>query len=204
MTDARSGGREEGPLEEFLGASESFVRNVCSAQVESAGDDPDAVLLEGMSRIAIAQFGRVCEEIRASYRACNGAARRDADAVLAIQEGALMARVGEEIALAAIAKGPGGGFFGWLSEHIDLIKKIMDMIIRITHGGAYPPWWEKIRELVDELIRAILALFAGMKGFNRQEVANEMSARAVNTMNELAALARLIAANRQQSTENGH
>ena len=193
-TSKQSGG-EAGPLEEFLGAAEAFVKNVSAARIKAAGRHPDAILLQGNSRIVAAQFGRVCEEVRRLYRDTHVAARRDADELLAVQQGALLARIGEETALAALAAGPGGGFFAWLSQHLEEIKKLIRFIVG-SLGITLPGWLETLLLLIDELFDAENGILSGILGFNRREIADEISARAVNTMNELAALARLTAAGR--------
>jgi hypothetical protein len=206
MTDTRSGKKETGgtdPVEAFLAAAEAFVRNVSAAQVKAAGKHPDAILVDGMARIVTAQFGRACEEIRALHRDSGPAVRREAEAVVARQGGNVLPAIGEEVALAAIAAGPGGGFFGWLSDHLGLIKKILRLLIQIGHGGVMPPWWEKTLEIIDEPWNGKNALSAGIGGFNRAEIAHEISARHVGMMNELAAVARLVAAERQGAADNG-
>jgi hypothetical protein len=179
------------PLDDFLNAAESFVKNTSAAMIKAAGDHEDGLLIEGTSRMVIAQFAAVCGDVRATYASTNPAARRDADKLLSIQQGALLARIGEETAKAALAKGPGGGFFAWVSQHLEELKKLIKFIVKALHGGIEPPWIDEILRLIDELWDLISSLLGGVFGLNRREIGDEISARAVNTMNELAALARL-------------
>lgn len=201
-SNSKQGGGASGPLEEFLGAAEGFVKNVSAAMVGAAGDDPDALLIRGTSVTVIAQFASLCQEVRSGYRGANAAARREADRFLSIQQGALLARTGEEAALAALAAGPGGGFFGWVSQHLEEIKKIIRWILGLIFKEL-PKWVDEIITLIDELWDLIASLLGGVFGLNRQEIANEISARAVNTKNELAALERLAAATRGTREESG-
>jgi hypothetical protein len=184
-----------GRLDEFLTAAEAFVANVSQAMLRAAGEDEDAVLIEGTSRMVIAQFGSVTREARTAYQGASAAGRRDADRLLAIQQGTLIARTGEETALSALARGPGRGFFGWVSQHLEELKKLIRFIFEAITGSV-PGWLEKLLRLIDELWDLISSLLSGIFGLNRREIADEISARAVNTMNELTALARLGAAGR--------
>jgi hypothetical protein len=190
------------PLEDFLTAAEAFVKNVSAAMLKAAGDHEDGVLIDGTSRVVIAQFASVCQEVRGSYRTTNAAARREVDKLLSIQQGALLARTGEDTAKAALSKGPGGGFFGWVSQYLEEIKKLIRFIVELIMGHM-PSWLEKLLALIDELWDMISSLLSGVFGLKQIDVANEISARAVNTMNELAALARLEAARKGSRSDNG-
>lgn len=198
----KSDPRGPNPLEDFLSAAQNFVTNVSAAMVKAAGNHEDAPLIEGTSRIVMGQFSAVCQEVQAAYQGTNSTARREADKLLSLQQGAQMARIGQETAQAALAQGPGRGFFSWVSQHLEEIKKLIRFIVEAILGHV-PAWLDKLLKLIDELWDLISSLLGGVFGFNRREIADEISARAVNTMNELAALARLRTASQGSAPDNG-
>ncbi len=188
--NTRKQGGADGPLEEFLAAAESFVKNISAAMVRSAGDNEDALLLDGTGQVVVAQFGRLTEEVRTSYRGANVAARREADRFLAVQQGVMLAQVGEQTARTALERGVGRNFFAWISQYLEEIKKLIEFILDLIFGFV-PGWVSDLILLIDELWDMISSLLGGIFGFNAREIADEISARAVNTRNELAAQARL-------------
>lgn len=193
--------RSSKPLNEFVDAAKSFVDKVSSAMIEAAGEDEDALLIEGTSKVVIEQFGAVTDELIAAYGKANAAGRRDADELLRLQRGALMARTGEETATRALARGAGGGFLAWIGQYLEEIKKLIRFIFEEIIGW-YPRWLDKLLKLIDELWELIVAILGGIFGSNRMEIADELSRRAVNTSNELTALARLQMATRNIGSED--
>jgi hypothetical protein len=178
------------PLEEFLNAAESFVANVSAAMLKAAGDHENSVLIDGTSKVIVAQFASITQEVRASYRTANLAAREETDHFLSIQQGTLLARTGEETATVALRTSARKGFFSWVSQHLEEIKKLIKFIVKLIFRRV-PGWLEDLLLLIDELWNLIVSLLSEVFGISMRETAADISARTVNTMNELAALERL-------------
>ncbi len=189
------------PLDEFLNAAEAFVKNVSAAMLKAAGDHEYSVLIDGTSKVVVAQFASVCQEVRAAYRTANVAARQEADHFLSIQQGALMARTGEQTATTALETSTRKGFFAWVSQFLEEIKKLIKFIVGLILGRV-PKWLDDLLLLIDQLWNLIVSLLSDVFGINMREVADDISARLVNSMNEFAALARLEQSRKGNVSEN--
>lgn len=178
------------PVEAFADASLRFVRNTGNNMVEASGNDPDVELIRANVDLVENHLNRVFETIKSQYSGTNIAIKRQIDEFLGIADGVGLAQSGERTAISVIKKGIfGGGFFSWISKHLAEIKKIIGFIF--SFFGGTPKWVQTILDLIDQLWNMIVELLSGLFGFNKREIARDLSWGEVNYLNELAAVARL-------------
>lgn len=188
MTDKETQAPKANALESFATASLSFVRNTGAAFIEACGGDPDTELIRSNIASVENHLTHVFDFAKQQYAAGNIGIKNQIDEVLSIADGEHLALSGERTALSVAKKGIfGGGFFSWISKHLSEIKKI----IRLLFGDKLPKWLDTILDLIDQLWDMIAELLSGIFGFNRREIARDISSGRVNYMNELAAVARL-------------
>jgi hypothetical protein len=181
-------------LQRFIDSSMNFVLNVSKSMVEVSGKDPDAELIAANAELVSTTLRNLLNSVRTSYDGANALAKRSVEQALEIAGIDLVPITGERAALNVLKKGIfGGGFFSWISKHLAEIKKIIRMILGMILGSV-PEWVDKILDLIDQLWNMISELLGGIFGFNRSEIARDISMGEVNFLNELAAVENLQAA----------
>lgn len=181
----------------FFTAATSFVANVTKDMVTACGADPDGDLITANGSLVQNQLQKIFDKASSGYLGANQGIRAQVTEYLSVADGTALATIGERTARATLAKGVfGGGFISWISKHLTEIKKIIREIL----GMIFPKlkdWLEPILILIDELWNMMAELLGGVFGLSRRELARDMSAGEVNSLNEIAATQRLRMASRE-------
>ena len=199
MADRPTTPEDGEPLSAFFNATLSFVTNVSGDIVKACGADPDAELIQANATLVHNHFRKLFDTALAGYAGANIGVRKGVLEALAVADGVGLASVGEKAARSTVAKAVfGGGFFSWLSKYLFEIKKLIRLIFELIFGTV-PHWLDVILDLIDQFWDMIMELLSGVFGFNRREVARDISFGAVNGLNEVAAVQRLRAASAEMS-----
>lgn len=197
MAERISAAGEGDPLAAFFTATLSFVSNVTKDMVKACGNDPDADLIQANASLVQNHLQKLFARTSEVYSGANQATRATVAEYLALADGVFMASTGEKTARSSIAKGLfGGGFFSWISKYLTEIKKIIRFIVTLIFRRV-PDWLEDLLVLIDEIWGMISELLGGVFGFNRREIAKDISSGEINSLNEVAAMQRLRAVSRE-------
>jgi len=188
---------EGDPLAAFFAATLSFVSNVTQDMVKACGNDPDADLIRTNGALVQNHLEKLFARTSEVYAGANAATRATVSEYLAVSDGVFVAATGEKTARSSLAKGIfGGGFFSWISKYLTEIKKIIRFIVTLIFHRV-PDWLEDLLVLIDEIWGMIAELLGGVFGFNRREIARDISSGEINSLNEIAAMQRLKAVSRE-------
>ncbi|MDZ4376096.1 MAG: hypothetical protein U1C74_32345 [Phenylobacterium sp.] len=188
---------EGDPLGAFFAATLSFVSNVTKDMVKACGSDPDADLIQTNGSLVQNHLQKLFSRTSEAYAGTNQATRAAVGEYLALADGVFVASTGEKTARSSLAKGIfGGGFFSWISKYLTEIKKIIRFIVRLIFGRV-PDWLEELLVLIDQIWGMLAELLGGVFGFNRREIARDISSGEINSLNEIAAMQRLKAVSRE-------
>jgi len=194
MVEKTAASGEADALSAFFDSTLSFVTNVSKDMVKACGTDPDADLIQANGSVVQNHFQKLFTRILEAHAGANQGVRNSIADYLAVADGVFLASVGEKTARASIAKGIfGGGFFSWITKHLTEIKKIIRKIVELIFHRV-PSWLETVLDLIDQLWGMISELLGGVFGFDRRELAKDISSGEVNALNEIAAVQRLRAA----------
>lgn len=185
MAESKTSGERGNALEEFLAEAEAFLNSVLDTIGKSIGDADDAPLIQSHSGAAREQLGKLTQYVRANYARANVELRREADEFMQTQAATTLARNGRAAFEQVAAKGLfGDGTFSWIETVQQEIKKLIDWLSEMF---GWPDWIDKLIQVLDQIMKAILGLFAGALGRSRPKVMSELSAMEVEFWNELAA-----------------
>ncbi len=191
----RTGGSSQSPnkaLSDLKAAILSMVESVPNAALELAGSDPDAALVRANVKMVKNIFEKSFAKIEKEFAGGNAVAVEQAFEFLEITDGLGFAQRTEKVGVAAFkSKLFGGNIWQWLGQNMTEIKKIIGMILGIF-SKKLEAWWKRLEPLIDEIWNLVMSLLGGILGFNKREIARDLSMAEVNYLNEMTAHAKLL------------
>ncbi len=182
---------ESNELESFVASVRTFMKNVGSACVAAAGNDPAAELVSANVQMITGNMERTLGFLSDQFAAQNPVRRREVMDSFAATDVVSVPQLAERTAVQQLKIGKvGTSLLKWLSGALTEIKKIIGMILEWILGFV-PKWWDKLALLIDELWNLVMSLLAEVFGFDVGRLSREMSMAEVNHLNELAAATRL-------------
>ena len=199
MAETKNSGERRTALEEFLVEAETFVGSTLDVIAASIGDADDAPLIASHSGAAREQMGKLIQYVRVQHGRANVELRRQAEEFMQSQSATTLARNGTAAIQQVAAKGLfGDGIFAWIEANLEEIKKVIEWLAGMLN---LPSWITKDFQLLDQIFKAILGLFAGVLGRSRSRVMSELSLMEVEFWNELASHKRFAQLGRSDPSE---
>ena len=185
-------------LNEVLASADRFVETISAQAVAATGEGEHRLVIQSTGESVVAQMRKLTDYVRAAAEGIGPAQRRELDQFLRVQDGDALVDRALKVSAQMISGSVGPvtmGFFSWLNEHIQTIKKIILAILTLIFGHV-PEWVNTILIIIDEIFNLLKSLLGGHLGLKMSEVADQASREEVNFLRELTALAELEAAQR--------
>jgi hypothetical protein len=185
-------------LSSFLASADRFVETISAQAVAVAAEGEQRLVIQSTGESVVAQMRKLTDYVRAAAVGIGPTQRRELDQFLQVQDGDALVERALKVS-AQMLSGTAGpvtmGFFSWLNEHIQTIKKIILAILTLIFGHL-PEWVNTILVIIDEIFNLLKSLLGVRFGLKMSEVADQASREEVNFLRELTALAELDAAQR--------
>jgi hypothetical protein len=174
---------------DFCQAVRGFNGTIKKLFTRAAGNHDDAVLMLSSFDAYEQQFTKLLAKVESSYQLANVSARGSVNELMDMQAVTVLMKNAETAAEKSIGSKIGAGFFKWIGKIITEIKKLIFFILDHIFPNL-PKWVRELILLIDQIINSILEILAGILGFKRAAVADELSQGEVHFMNEMSALQR--------------
>jgi hypothetical protein len=165
------------PLKSFLASADRFVETISSQALAVAGGGEERLIIQSTGESVVAQMRKLTDYVREAAATISSDRRRELNQFLRVQDGdAIVARalrVSGQV-LSGRAGPVTRGFFSWLNEHIQTIKKIIMAILTLIFGHL-PEWVNTIMVIIDEIFNLLKSLLGGRLGLRMSDVADDAS-----------------------------
>jgi hypothetical protein len=176
-------------LDKFLGMTEQFVANLSFGATAAAADSDAREIVMGLCSTVTAQFQEVAVYIKSETAKLGPALKSEAARILRLQGADTLLSSNLLSARQINSTEKVMGLAGIIRE----VKKILGMLLEILN--IKPKWWDKLVNLIDELINLILSLLF-------PSLAKSLSDAEVSYLQELRAVRRLESADNSRGTRN--
>ena len=177
--------KEVSYLNEFFNVSKLFIDTSMNEIINAVGKSEDTELIKSHANALQAQFDKLTVFTKKSYEETDIISKNNVDDFMEFQAVTNLADNAKKTIIKNAQKGIfGDGFFSWLESNFEEIKKIVLMILDILFPKL-SAWASKLFQIIDQILKLILGLFAGNLGKNRSKVMEELSSMEVDFWNEL-------------------
>jgi len=190
------------PLSSFLASADRFVETINAQAVAACGKGEDLLLIQSTGESVVAQMRKLTDFVREAAAGIAPDRRRELHQFLRVQDGEAMVSRALHVSGQVLSGRAGNvtrGFFSWLNEHIQMIKKIIIAILTLIFGHL-PAWVDAIMVIIDEIFNLLKSLLGGKLGLRMSDVADDASREEVNFLREMKALAELQAVHTSRRT----
>ncbi|MFA6265395.1 MAG: hypothetical protein WC670_06720 [Pseudolabrys sp.] len=189
-------------LKSFLASADLFVETISAQGLAVAGHGEERLIIQSTGESVVAQMRKLTDFVREAAATISSDRRRELDQFLRVQDGDAIVARGLRVS-GQVLSGRAGpvtrGFFSWLNEHIQTIKKIIMAILTLIFGHL-PEWVNTVMVIIDEIFNLLKSLLGGKLGLRMSDVADDASREEVNFLREMKALAELQAAGASRRT----
>ena len=175
---------------------DSFAEGISALSVTAAPLGNQRLVVESTGQSFVSQTRKLTDYVRRIAAPLTPAQRRVLDEFLRVQDGDAIANRAVEVSTKVLANPGGGavtlGFFSWLQENLQTLKKIIRAIIHLL-GEIFdftpPTWINDLINILDEIFNFVLSLLGGALGLRMSQIADELSKREVSFLKEMTQLA---------------
>jgi len=189
-------------LSSFLASADKFVETFNAQAVAAAGEGEERLLIQATGDSVVAQMRHLTDFVREAAAGIAPDRRRELQQFLRVQDGQAMVDRALHVSSQVLSGRAGNvtrGFFSWLNENIQTIKKIIMAILHLIFGHL-PEWVTTIMVIIDELFNLLKGLLGGRLGLRMSDVTDDASREEVNFLREMTALAELQAVHASRRT----
>jgi hypothetical protein len=189
-------------LSSFLASADRFVEAISAQAVTAAGKGDEQLIIQSTGESVVAQMRKLTDYVREAAAAVGPDRRRELNQFLRVQDGEAIVSRALHVSAQVLSGRAGNvtrGFFSWLNENIQTIKKIIMAILTLIFGHL-PDWVAAIFVIIDELFNLLKSLLGGKLGLRMSDVADDASREEVNFLREMTALTELQAVRTSRRT----
>jgi hypothetical protein len=178
-------------LKSFLASADQFVETIRAQALAAAGTGEERIIFQATGDSVVAQMRKLTDFVRESAVGIAADRRHELYQFLKVQDGEAIVSRALHVSAQVLSGRAGNvtrGFFSWLNENIQTIKKIILAILNLIFRHL-PEWVNTIIVIIDELFNLLKGLLGGKLGLRMSDVTDDASREEVNFLREMTALA---------------